>query len=90
MNQVDDLKVFISNRDSVCDECHAQLVRNAWLLLTRERGALCLAGEEVRRRRCEQNAQRRAELGEHLVPRFARRIREVLADRGERNAADSE
>jgi len=140
MNRADDLKVFISNRDSVCDECHEQLGRKAWLLLTRERGALCLAcadldhlaflpsgdaaltrrakkhsrlyavvlkwsrarrryerqgllvaeealakaeeeclaDEEVRRRRRERNAQRRAELDEHFVARFARRIREVF------------
>lgn len=140
MNQADDLKVFISNRDSVCDECHERLGRKAWLLLTRERGALCLAcadfdhldflpagdaaltrrakkhsrlyavvlkwsrarrryerqgllveeealakaeeeclaDQEVRRRRRERNALRRADLDEHFVAQFARRIREVF------------
>ncbi len=42
MNQTDDLKVFISNRDSTCGECHEQLGRQAWVLLAGERGALCL------------------------------------------------
>jgi len=140
MNQADDLKVFISNRASVCDECHERLGRKAWLLLTRECGALCLAcadfdhldflpagdaaltrrakkhsrlyavvlkwsrarrryerqgllveeealakaeeeclaDQEVRRRRRERNALRRADLDEHFVARFARRIREVF------------
>jgi len=43
MNQTDDLKVFISNRDSTCGECHQQLGRQAWVLLAGERGALCLS-----------------------------------------------
>ena len=43
MNQTDDLKVFISNRDSTCDECDEQLGRQAWILLAGDRGALCLA-----------------------------------------------
>src|SRR6059036_3045977 len=38
-----DLKVFISHRDSVCDECREGLGRHAWITLARERGALCLA-----------------------------------------------
>ncbi len=37
-----ELKVFISNRDSVCDECHEQLGPKAWILLAGDRGALCL------------------------------------------------
>ena len=37
-----ELKVFISNRDSVCDECHEQLGPKAWIFLAGERGALCL------------------------------------------------
>jgi hypothetical protein len=140
MNQTDDLKVFISSRDSTCDECHEKLGRHAWILLTGERGALCLAcadlhhlaflpsgnaaltrrakkhsrlhavvlkwsaarkryerqgllveeealanaeteclaDAEVRRRRCERNAQRRAELDEQFVLRFAQRIREIF------------
>ena len=43
MTKTDELKVFISNRDSTCDECHEQLGRNAWITLAGERGALCLA-----------------------------------------------
>jgi hypothetical protein len=39
----DDLKVFISHRDSVCDECHAELGHHAWIMLAGERGALCLS-----------------------------------------------
>ncbi len=43
MNQTDDLKVFISNRDSTCDDCQEQLGRQAWIALAGKRGALCLA-----------------------------------------------
>ena len=43
MNQPDDLKVFISNRDSTCEECREDLGRKAWIFLAGERGALCLA-----------------------------------------------
>ncbi len=39
MNQTDDLKVFISNRDSTCDECHEKLGRQAWILLAGESDA---------------------------------------------------
>src|SRR5437762_12127894 len=41
--QSDALKVFISNRDSSCDECGEALGRHAWITLAGERGALCLA-----------------------------------------------
>ena len=43
MAKTEDLKVFISNRDSTCHECHEQLGRQAWITLAGERGALCLA-----------------------------------------------
>lgn len=43
MIQHDALKVFISHRDSVCDDCGEQLGRSAWIFLADERGALCLA-----------------------------------------------
>ena len=43
MNRTDDLKVFISNRDSTCDECKEELGRKAWIVLAGDRGALCLA-----------------------------------------------
>jgi len=39
MNSV---KVFISSRDSTCDECDQNLGRRAWITLNQERAALCL------------------------------------------------
>jgi hypothetical protein len=39
----DELKVFISHRDSTCGECNEQLGTKSWITLTREKGALCLA-----------------------------------------------
>ena len=47
MNRTSELKVFISNRDSTCEECREELGRNAWILLAGERGALCLACAEL-------------------------------------------
>jgi hypothetical protein len=41
--QAVDLKVFISTRDSTCDECGEQLGRHAWITLDQDKGALCLA-----------------------------------------------
>ncbi len=38
-----DLKVFISGRESTCDECSEMLGRSAWICLLGERGALCLS-----------------------------------------------
>lgn len=38
-----ELKVFISTRESRCDECGEDLGPHAWILLAGERGALCLA-----------------------------------------------
>src|SRR5258707_15018998 len=38
-----DLKVFISGRESTCDECSEMLGRGAWICLLGERGALCLS-----------------------------------------------
>lgn len=38
----EDLKVFISNSDSTCDECKENLGTRAWITLNREKGALCL------------------------------------------------
>jgi len=43
MKRVIDLKVFITNRDSTCDECGENLGRKAWITLTRDKWALCLA-----------------------------------------------
>jgi hypothetical protein len=36
------LKVFISNRDSKCDECQEELGRHAWVVLREDKGAACL------------------------------------------------
>ncbi|MFN0119136.1 MAG: DUF2293 domain-containing protein [Blastocatellia bacterium] len=35
--------VFISSRDSVCDECKESLGKGAWITLARGKGALCLS-----------------------------------------------
>jgi hypothetical protein len=43
MEQHEELKVFISTRESTCDECGENLGPKAWITLTREKGALCLA-----------------------------------------------
>jgi hypothetical protein len=39
----DDLTVFITRREAICEECGEDLGRSAWITLTREKGALCLA-----------------------------------------------
>ncbi len=36
------LKVFISNRESKCDECGEELGKHAWIILRGEKGAACL------------------------------------------------
>jgi hypothetical protein len=38
-----EIKVFISHRDSKCEECGEQLGRQAWITLEETKGALCLA-----------------------------------------------
>jgi hypothetical protein len=43
MEKDSDLKVFISNRQSVCDECGENLGSKAWITLVRDKGAMCLA-----------------------------------------------
>jgi hypothetical protein len=43
MDKPDDIKVFISNRDSKCDECGEELGRKAWITLEKDKGALCLS-----------------------------------------------
>jgi len=43
MAKTDDLKVFISNRESKCDECGEELGRKAWITLDKDKGALCLS-----------------------------------------------
>lgn len=39
----EELKVFISNRESICGECGENLGSHAWITLAGEKGALCLA-----------------------------------------------
>ena len=39
----EDLKVFISSRESKCDECKEELGSKAWITLKKEKGALCLS-----------------------------------------------
>jgi len=43
MDQTSDLKVFISGRESKCDECKEDLGHHAWITLDKKKGALCLA-----------------------------------------------
>jgi hypothetical protein len=138
--ETEELKVFISNRDSTCGECGEDLGRKAWITLVRDKGALCLscadldhliflasgdaaltrrarkhsllsgvvlkwsrarkryerqgllveeaalelaedeclADADLRARRREREAERRAELDETFVERFAARIREAF------------
>lgn len=47
MESAPDIKVFISHRDSVCDECGEELGRNAWITLVKDKGALCLSCSEL-------------------------------------------
>ncbi len=42
MKQTADLKVFISTKESTCDECGEDLGRKAWITLVKDKGALCL------------------------------------------------
>src|SRR5215469_14032639 len=136
----EELKVFISTRESTCGECGENLGSKAWITLVEEKGALCLAcadldhlvflqsgnaaltrrarnhstlsavvlkwsrarkryerqgilveemglvraeeacltDGEVRARRREREAERRAELDREYVASFARRIRELF------------
>ena len=39
----EELKVFISSRESTCGECKENLGPQAWITLNRDKGALCLA-----------------------------------------------
>jgi hypothetical protein len=40
---MDHIKVFISHRESKCDECGEELGPHAWITLQEQKGALCLA-----------------------------------------------
>src|SRR5258708_5676136 len=138
--ETEELKVFISTRESTCDDCKEDLGRKAWITLVRDKGALCLscadldhliflpsgdaaltrrarkhsllsavvlkwsrarrryerqgllveevalelaedeclADADLRARRREREAERRAELDETFVERFAAKIREAF------------
>src|SRR5438309_817356 len=41
--QHEELKAFISSRESTCEECGENLGSKAWITLIRDKGALCLA-----------------------------------------------
>jgi len=43
MKPTEDIKVFISSRESTCDECGENLGSKAWITLAGDKGALCLA-----------------------------------------------
>jgi len=43
VHDTNDLKVFISSRDSTCDECKEDLGRGAWITLMEGKGAVCLS-----------------------------------------------
>jgi hypothetical protein len=45
----DDLRVFITTRESTCDECGEELGRKAWIFLAGERGGLCLSCADLDR-----------------------------------------
>lgn len=42
MSKDNQLKVFISNRESKCGECGEELGRHAWIVLKGDKGAVCL------------------------------------------------
>jgi len=42
-NEVEELKVFISTRESICGDCGENLGSKAWITLAGEKGALCMA-----------------------------------------------
>jgi hypothetical protein len=42
-----DIKVFISSRESRCDECKEDLGRSAWITLKEQKGALCLSCADI-------------------------------------------
>jgi len=44
---MNEIKVFISNRESICGECGENLGHKAWITLDRDKGALCLACAEL-------------------------------------------
>jgi len=47
MSTKNDLKVFISSRNSVCEECGDELGHKAWITLKEGKGALCLSCADI-------------------------------------------
>ncbi len=47
MNKENNLVVFISSKNSTCDECKEELGRGAWITLEKEKGALCLSCSDM-------------------------------------------
>ena len=47
MEKSSDLKVFITTRESSCEECGENLGRRAWITLSKDRGALCLSCADI-------------------------------------------
>ena len=47
MQNKTDIKVFISSRESRCDECGEDLGRSAWITLKEDKGALCLSCSDL-------------------------------------------
>jgi hypothetical protein len=43
MKEHTDIKVFITSKETTCDECMENLGSKAWITLNREKGALCLS-----------------------------------------------
>jgi hypothetical protein len=43
MKKTFDIKVFMSGRESCCEECYGNLGRKAWITLVKDKGALCLS-----------------------------------------------
>lgn len=43
MSKQEELKVFITSRESTCDECKEDLGSKTWITLKEEKGALCLS-----------------------------------------------
>jgi len=67
MAQANDLLVFITRRETTCSECGEDLGQKAWITLIKDRGALCLSDSEVRKRRREREASRRAEIDQKYI-----------------------
>jgi hypothetical protein len=47
MSQSKGIRVFISNRESACNECGENLGAKAWITLRKDKGALCLSCSDL-------------------------------------------